>query len=189
MLFCVCSQEPRLASDHVTGKRETELLIGSEGRAMIGGSDKCAKGLSGLVAAFSAWEGRSERCLSWRMFQVKMPGALSSWDSLLCRLPVTYASLSIFGNQIPLTRIIQPPSMADPAVSAAPAPRFRIGCCGMRRTGEKPAQCGDRAWLPHLALQPGGRRPLVVFRGNAWRFCSVDAVLGFLTPETQSLLN
>lgn len=179
VLFYVGSLDPRLASDHVTGKRQTELLIGSEGRAMIGGSDKCAKGLSGLVAAFSAWEGGSERFLTWGIFQVQMPGALSSWCSLLCRLPVTYASLSIFGNQIPLRRTIQPPSTAVPAVSAAPAPRFPMGCCGV----------GTEPGFPALLSSPGGRRPLAVLRGNAWRSCGVGAVLGFLTPETQSLLN
>lgn len=47
-------KEPRLASDYVTGKRHTELLIHSEGRAMIGGSDKRVRGQSGLAVAFSA---------------------------------------------------------------------------------------------------------------------------------------
>lgn len=50
-------KEPRLASDSETGKRNAELLRHSAGRAMIGGSDKCVRGLSGLAVAFSAVAG------------------------------------------------------------------------------------------------------------------------------------
>lgn len=75
---------------------------------MIGGSDKCERGLSGLVAAFSAFGEAGQSTSHLGTFSGKMPGALSCELHLMCSLPVLCAPLSILGNQMPLR--ITPPS-------------------------------------------------------------------------------
>lgn len=181
---------PRPSSYHVTRKRQTALLIRSEGRAMIGGSDRYVRRLPGLVAAFSIVGGPGRDASPGEFLRQNCLEPFLPSCSPLRRLPVNYAALSVCGNQMPLRRITESSTAAFPAASAAPSARFRIGCRGLGRAqGEVRAAGGGSRAFPRGSPAEDRRRPLVVCSGNAWRWCCVRAALfACLTPGTQRLL-